>query len=466
VRGRARRRRGATLLAAVALLGAGVLAACDSSTSSTSEPTSGPDSSDSLSPSGTSSPAQLPPQTLTLGVIGSADEIEQYRTMAETYAPVARKVTVKVVGWPSDAAMLTSFRSGARVPDVFLASRRNLDFLVQHELIQPVDQLLDDRGFDFGDEYPRSSLTAFAADNRLQCLPYDIQPSVIFYNTKLVRFDRIRTDPPSPGEGWSLAQFAAAGSWAVNHHPGVAGIYLPATLQGLAPFIYSGGGRLYDDETRPTSLAFSDETNVDSLTQTVRAFRAPGVTLSDEQLDKHSPLEWFARGKLALLEGDSRMVPALREAGVRFDIMPMPSLDSPATVGEVTGMCLSSQPRDVATAADFLVYANSPGALALVSYAGYLQPANQSVALSDAFQQPGQHPRHASVFTFSVKSMQYPPIVPNADDLDLAVEPLIRRMLHGRPAAVPRVARRIDRASYRVLGPRFGPSANPSQSTG
>jgi len=101
-----------------------------------------------------------------------------------------------------------------------------------------------------------------------------------------------------------------------------------------------------------------------------------------------------------------------------------------------------------------------------VSYAGYLQPANQSVALSDAFQQPGQHPRHASVFTFSVKSMQYPPIVPNADDLDLAVEPLIRRMLHGRPAAVPRVARRIDRASYRVLGPRFGPSANPSQSTG
>jgi multiple sugar transport system substrate-binding protein len=385
--------------------------------------------------------------------------------MAETYAPVSREVTVDVVGWPNDAAMLESFRNGARVPDVFMASRRNLDFLVQHQLIQPVDQLLDDRGFDFGDEYPRSSLTAFAADNRLQCLPYDIQPSVIFYNTRLVRFDRMRSDPPTAGEGWSLGQFAAAGRWAVNHHPGVAGIYLPATLSGLAPFIYSGGGQLYDDETQPTSLAFSDETNEESLTQTVRAFQAPGVTLSDEQLDKHPPLEWFARGKLALLEGDSRMVPALRASGVRFDVMPMPTLDSPATVGEITGMCLSSQPRDVGTAADFLVYANSPGALDLVSYAGYLQPANQSVALSDAFQQPGQHPRHASVFTFSVKSMRYPPILPNADELDLAVEPLIRRMLHGTPARVPRLARKIDRASYRVLGPKFGPSANPSQST-
>ena len=57
----------------------------------------------------------------------------------------------------------------------------------------------------------------------------------------------------------------------------------------------------------------------------------------------------------------------------------------------------------------------------LVSYGGYLQPANQSVALSDAFQQPGLRPRHASVFSFSVKSLEYPPIVADSDQLDLAV---------------------------------------------
>jgi hypothetical protein len=31
---------------------------------------------------------------------------------------------------------------------------------------------------------------------------------------------------------------------------------------------------------------------------------------------------------------------------------------------------------------------------------------------------------------------------------------------------VPMLARRIDRASYRVLGPTFGPSPSPSQSGG
>jgi len=400
---------------------------------------------------------------LTFGVIGSAGEIDQYRTMAATYAPVDRQVTVKVESWPNDAAMLASFRDGVRVPDVFLASRRHLTYLVQHQLIQPVDSLLDDRGFDFGDEYPRSSLTAFGNDNRLQCLPYGIQPSVIFYNPGLVRFDQMRNDPPTPGEGWTIEQFAAAGRWAVRHNPGIAGIHLDPTLLGVAPFVYSGGGDLFDDNTDPTSLAFSDETNEDSLSQTVRALRAPRSTLSEEQLERHTPAEWFARGRLALLEGSRRLVPDLRAAGVRFDVMPMPSLGTSATVCQLTGLCLSSHPRDVGTAADFLVYASSPGALELVSYAGYVQPANQTVALSDAFQQPGQRPRHASVFTFSVKSMQYPPIVAESDELDLAVEPLIEEMLDGTPADVPRMARRIDRASFRVLGPKFGPSPNPSQ---
>jgi multiple sugar transport system substrate-binding protein len=447
-------------LAIAALLVAGVLAACDSSGS--------PDaSSTSATPTGTAtSLPQLPPQTLTFGVIGSAGEIDQYRTMAETYAAPDRKVTVHVEGWPNDAAMLESFREGERVPDVFLATRRRLSYLVQHQLIQPVDQLLDDRGFDFGDEYPRSTLTAFGNDNRLQCLPYGIQPSVIFYNTRLVQFNRIRNDPPTAGEGWDLDQFAEAGRWAVNHHPGIAGIYLDPSIFGLSPFLYSGGGEPFNDSTEPTSLAFSEDTNRQTLIQTVRALQAPGAVLSAQQLERHTPLEWFAKGRLALLEGSRQMVPDLRSSGIRFDVMPMPTLGTSATVGQLSGLCLSSHPRDVATASDFLVYASSPGALELVSYAGYLQPANQTVALSDAFQQPGKQPRHASVFTFSVKSIQYPPVVGESDELDLAVGPLIQEMMDGIPADVPRLTRRIDRASYRILGPKFGPTPSPTQPAG
>lgn len=459
--------RSVVALLTAGLVTSGLLAACDSSASSgTSSAPSSPATGGQSTPGSAGSSSalpQLPPQTLTFGVIGSAGEIDQYRTLAETYAPPERKVTVNVEGWPNDAAMLDAFRNGERVPDVFLANRRHLAYLSQHQLVQPVDQLLDDRGFDFGDEYPRSSLTAFSTDNRLECLPYGVQPAVIFYNKRLVKFGRITNDPPTPGQGWTIEQFAAAGRWAVKHQPGIAGIHLDADLTGIAPFLYSGGGAVYDNAGHPTSLALSSGADVQALTKTVRALQEPGAQLTPAQLERHTPEEWFQLGKLALLEGTRRMVPDLRAARhLNFDVMPMPSLGTSATVGSLTGMCLSQHPRDVSTAADFLVYASSPEALALVSYGGYLQPANQTVALSDAFQQPDRLPRHAGVFTFSVKSMVYPPVVAASDEVDLVVDPLLDEMLRANPADVPRYARRIDRASYRILGPTFGPSASPS----
>ena len=107
-------------------------------------------------------------------MVGSADEVASYRQMASLFAPLNRQVTVQVEAWPDEAAMMADLRAGAKPPDVFIASRRNLFFLDQHQLIQPIDQLLDDRGVDFGDDYPRSTLTAFGSDNRLDCLPYGI----------------------------------------------------------------------------------------------------------------------------------------------------------------------------------------------------------------------------------------------------------------------------------------------------
>jgi len=398
-------------------------------------------------------------------VFGSSDEVEQYRQMAALFAPLNRQVTVEIQSWPNDTAMMAAFKAGTTLPDVVLASRRDLTWLTEHQAVQPVDQLLDDRGFDFGDEYPRSSLTAFSSDNHLNCLPYGIAPAVIYYNKALVKLRRVSDDPPTPGQGWTLDQFAAAARWAVNHHPGIAGAYVEPSLAGVSPFLYSGGGQLFDDTDQPTTLAFSEETNQQSLDRTVRVLGRRRMHLTPTQLQEHSAVQWFRHGRLALLEGSRRIVPDLRtQLGLEFDVMPMPSLGTSATVGGLTGLCVSQDARAAATAADFLVYASSPEALGVVASGGYLQPANQTVALSDDFQQPGRLPEHASVFTFSVKSMVYPPLIGQWDELDRAVDPLIDRMLRGRPPAVPRMSRRIDRASYGVLGPRFGPSATASPS--
>ena len=461
--GDARQRRALTgLLAAGLLSGSGLLAACDV-TSSSDSGVPGPTSP--ATSSTTSVPTRLPKETMTFGVVGSADEVDAYRQMTTLFAPFTKQVTVRVEAWPNEDAMMAALRDGAQVPDVFLAARRDLLWLTQHRAIQPVDQLLDDRGVDFGDDYPRDSLTAFASDNRLQCLPYGIEPSVIYYNKKLVKLGRIKVDPPTPGQGWSLDQFATAARWAERHHPGVSGLYVDPTLAGLAPFLYSGGGQLYDSTTNPTSLALSSSASQAAITQAMQVLRKRSLTLSAAQLQKHTPLEWFERGKLAMLAASRDVVPGLRTTlGFEFDVMPIPTLGSAATVGSLTGLCVSRQARDAATAADFVVYASSPEAVGAVASAGYLQPANQTVALGDDFQQPGRLPKHASVYTFGVKSMVYPPVIAQPEALSEQIDPLVAR-LFGVPASrIPRLTRHIDNSSLPILAPppTTGPSASDS----
>jgi multiple sugar transport system substrate-binding protein len=446
-----------------------VLAACDSTSSSAQGAPTAPSSSAPPS-SATALPSQLPPQTLTFGVIGGPDEVAAYEQMASLFAPLNRNVHVKVVSWPSAGAMVQDFQNGAKVPDVFLATRRYLLSLTDNQEIQPIDQLLDERGVDFGDSYPRSTLTAFAVDNTLTCLPYGIEPTVMLYNKRLVKLGQIPNNPATPGQGWSFDQAAAAARWTIAHKPGSTGMYIDPSIGGVAPFVYSGGGQLFDDDAQPTSTAFAGDPNRQTLTRLTRALRRPHMTLTDAQLAEKTPLEWFEAGKLGMLEGNRHMVPRLRQqASLNFDVMPMPRIARSATSGTLTGLCIASKPRDVGTAADFVVYASSPEALGTVASAGYLQPANQTVALSDDFQQPGHLPKHASVFTFSVKSMVYPPLLANWDELDTAVDPHLVKLMGSRPPDVPRQARRTDRASRPVLAPppsgSQAPSASPSGST-
>jgi multiple sugar transport system substrate-binding protein len=258
-------------------------------------------------------------------VVGSVDEVASYRQMASLFAPLNRQVTVRVKAWPDEAAMMADLRAGAKPPDVFIASRRDLFFLDQHQLIQPIDQLLEDRGVDFGDDYPRSTLTAFGTDNHLNCLPYGIAPSVIYYNKKLVKLGQVSADPPVPGEGWSLDQFAAAARWVVRHHARAAGAYIEPSLGGVAPFVLSGGGRIFDDDTTPTALTLADGASQQALIRTVRVMHRPGISLSPEQLAEKTPLQWFEEGRLGLLEGSRDIVPALRNRLLfDFDVRPMP----------------------------------------------------------------------------------------------------------------------------------------------
>jgi multiple sugar transport system substrate-binding protein len=436
-----------------------VLAACtDSTTSSTPEPTT------------STSDTPTTPVDLSFGVYGAPPEVAAYTKMAKHFDSVNDSANVTVRSWRTHDGLRRAIENGESLPDVFLISRRDLAWYTENQLTRPVDTLLDERGVDFGDVYARDALEAFSSDNRLQCMPYGVAPQVIFYNEELVDFDRMALlgmDVPADHRRWSWDQFVAAAKFAARPARGTKGVSIDPTLPGLAPSIYSGGGDVFDDDSDPTSLAFSSEGTQSALETALEVFRNPKLTLTEQDLAEHTPLQWFERGELGMIAGTRAMVPELRKVpALQFDVMPIPTIESQATVGEITGLCISRTAESPATSADFLVYATSTDAVSEVVRAGYLQPANQEVAFSDDFLQPDKPPLSSTVFNESVGRMAIPPLLDTWDELEKAVEPYLQQMFYAGPVIdLQALGEQIDAVSQPILSPETtSPSPSGSES--
>ncbi|WP_139981593.1 extracellular solute-binding protein [Nocardioides litoris] len=448
------RRRLVAVASAAALL-AGALAACSGEAPAPGAPDPGADGRTSL----------------TFGVFGPEPVVAAYQQMVDRYNETAESVRVDMLTWPSQAAMRQDVAEGAGPPDVYLVSRQDLGTVIEQELNVPLFELLEARDVSYGDRYAQPAIEAFSADDDLQCMPSTASPEVVFYNTDLVDFDRMRERGlPAPEEepldGWTFEEFAAAAAFASRRGDN-RGVAVEPDLTQLAPFLLSGGGSLYDDGADPTSLALASSDNIDTLETVLRLLRDPTVTLSDEQLAEASPLEWFERGRLGMVVGTRELVPQLREVeGLSFDVMPMPQVGSAATVGDLTGLCIAPGDHEQQSA-DFLVHAISDESVAPLARSGYVVPSNVAVARSAAFLQPGEQPEHAGVFNASLDALRLVPIVEDPTGLDEAVGPLLEQMLTAPGVIdVEELAAEADEASRAVLDPDYtpSPSEDPSAS--
>jgi multiple sugar transport system substrate-binding protein len=401
------------------------------------------------------------PRPVTFGAYGTDEEVAAFQSVVDSFnaSSTTRQVTLK--SWPDHESALEDVLAG-NAPDAFLTSRIDLDQLVGAEALQPVSLLLDERGVDFGDRFSRDAVDAFAMDDELQCMAYSVSPMVIYYNTELVDFDKMERReldvPTADDEGvrdrWTLAEFEAAARFA-SRRGDPRGIWIDPTLQGLAPFIYSGDGDVFDDDREPTSLAFSDDNTREALSETLAILRDSTLTPTNAQLARATPVQLFKRGELAMVAGFRNLVPELREAeDLEFDVLPMPTIDNRATVGDISGLCISADSEVTGDAADFIAYAVSDAAIATVASTGYIVPANTEVASSPEFLAPGNEPANAEVFNASIRYMVVPPFIDQRLELVEAVTPLLERLVTAPGVLdLELTTEQIDEASRTVLAP-------------
>lgn len=407
---------------------------------------------------------------LDFAVWGSDEEIAAYQSVVDAYNAESLDTSVTMSSWPTSAAMLADVRAGKAKPDLYLLPRSELAATIAEKANLPLLDLVNEREIPIGDDFAREAVQAFSVDDDLQCMPYTVSPMVIYYNTDLVDFEAMEAEdlpvPKPDHSGWNFAEFRAAAEFASRPRQNTRGVNIEPTLRGLAPFIYSGGGQVFNEEAEPTSLTLGEDSSTDALRQTLELLRDPRLTLSAKQLSQRTPLQWFKRGKLAMIAGFRSLTPELRDAGVKFDVMPMPSLGSNQTVGDLNGICLSrGRPSTTGAAANFLSYLVADEPIATLAETGYLQPAKLTVALSEAFQQPDLQPAHAGVFTQSVRNMIMPPLMTQGAELQALVKTDLEDLLTTPYFEdLQESLRAIDEKSRSLLDPDYEPSEAPSES--
>lgn len=400
------------------------------------------------------------PAKLTLGVWGSPAEVTAYGEVVRMYNASTDAADVTLASWPDDASMTAALEAGQPVPDVFLVSRGDMEQLRADDRVSPVDNYLDARAVDLGDEYSRQALEAFSADGRLLCMPYGVSPKVIFYNTDLVDFPRMEATglevPTSKDHrSWSMEQFVTAATFATTIRPGVKGFAIEPSLKGLAPFVLAAGGRIADDADEPSTLAFSDDDTRDALETLLPILRTPEISLAPDELGNGTILGRFKRGRLGMMVGDRSLVPELRAVpNLRWDVMPIPSIDGAATIGDYTALCISRESERREDAADLMVGLASEALLEPVAATGHLVPVNQKVALSDDFLQRTQQPLHAQVFVNSVRSMEILPFTHEWPALEAAAAAPLRQLFAAGPTVdIDAITEQVDAAAETVLQP-------------
>lgn len=397
------------------------------------------------------------PVLLTLSVYGPPQVATAYAELASRFSVANPGVTLSVRPFASATlarAALAEEIGTAAAPDAFLAPLGDLPMLVASGAIQRVDPLLGEREVDFGDGFQRSSLEVFSADNGLQCMPVDVSPLVVYYNTDLVDLGELTEPdelPVTATTGWDLTQFAAAATQVTD--PDARGVYVDPTLEQVAPFLASGGGTLVDNVANPTTLQLSSGSSAAAMAKLLEIVRDPQLTFDENEIATTSAVQRFKTGQLGMMLGFRNLTPQFRaQDGLDFDVMPLPRIGGEATVGRSSGLCLSATTLHPEETADFLAYAVSAEGASLLAETGYVVPTNLVAVHSAAFLQPGRAPASAGVFSSAVRDIRPMPMIDGWSDVVRMADPLLSDLFY-EPVIDPLMLRLevLDNASVPLL---------------
>jgi len=399
--------------------------------------------------------------TIRFLVFGDPGELAAYRQVVAAFQGSQSDVKVQLVEASDRAdliARLSTSIAGGSPPDVFLMNYRYYGQFAAKSAIEPVDTLLAaskafrERGF-----YPQA-LDAFRWRGHLQCLPQNISSLAVYYNRDL--FAKYGVAPPRAGWTWNdmittavqltrdrAGRVVRAKESEAAAAAAVYGLGVEPSLIRVAPFVWSNGGQLVDNDRKPTRLALNSPEAKEALRSFLDLRLAYGVIPTDQEVEAEDDEARFTNGRLAMVLSSRRATPTFRKAAkFDWDVAPLPVFDQQVGILHSDAYCITRASSNKAAAWRFLEYALGERGQHVVARTGRTVPSMIKVSRSSAFLDSAQKPRSAQVFLDAIPTVRRTPSISTWPEIEDVTGGILELGLY-RGESVDQVVAKLDAAT-------------------
>lgn len=333
------------------------------------------------------------PVEMTWAIPGNTDEQNVYKVIGQKY--IEQNSHVKIV-YDREASDLTPFLTrvaAGNTPDVAFATINNFGSLAGREIFAAIDDNIKRDNFDLDDFYPQI-IKPYQFDGKnfgagkLYGLPKEIAVRSMFYNTDM--FKEAGVAAPDPAKPWTFDEFKANAEKLTKREGERISQYGYVSEDWLGPWMiwaWANGGDLVDNPLAPTKITLTDPKVVDAFTMWTDFVTKMKISPNATAVKEAGGRAAIFAGKRAATYNNGRWnVPAFRNAGVPFEVMPMPQGPggrAQLLTGSIFGVSKSTKfPNE---AWGLLKAVSSKEGQTEMTKLGLLLPSRKSVAESDIF---------------------------------------------------------------------------------
>jgi multiple sugar transport system substrate-binding protein len=372
---------------------------------------------------------------VTVMVSGDPEEIDAYRAVVDGFNETQDQVEARLIPFAERDDLilrLSTSIAGGQPPDLFLMNYRFYGQFAARGALEPVAPYLSGSEAFSEADFFETALTPFRWDGEQVCLPQNVSSLVVYYNADLFR----RAKVALPQDGWTWDDMVAAAKKLTRDRDedgtvDTYGLGVDPEIIRVAPFIWSNGGRLVDDEASPSRFAL-DGGAVVALDRFFDLRTVDGVTPTDEEAEAEDFESRFLNGRLGMLMESRRVVPTLRTiTDFEWDVVGVPTLGEPSSVLHSDAYCITEGSDAKDEAWRFMEFALGPEGQRIASETGRTVPSLRSVAEGPSFLDPEEPPANAQAFLDQIPFLRSVPNISTWPEIEDTANGLLEEAYYG-----------------------------------